>query len=86
MGQSRYKRGTTSTRGFKSIDAGIASLHQLKERDENIIRGMENLRRSALEAGKEAINDLKRKQTTEEKNRKVQPALEDKIYKTQKLL
>ena len=85
MGQSRYKRGTTSTRGFKGIDAGIASLHRLKERDDQIIRGMENLRRSALEAGKEAINDLKRKQTTEEKNRKVQPALEDKIYKTQKL-
>ena len=85
MATSRYKRGTTSTRGFKGIDAGIASLHRLKERDDQIIRGMENLRRSALEAGKEAIDDLRHKQRTEEKNRKVQPELDDKIYRTQTL-
>ncbi len=76
-----YRPSSKDRSTFKTRDTGDGGLSQLRQRDQQVVQGMEKLARQTEEIGRDQIAGTKRVQSIEWQNRQdIKAAVEDRTY------
>ena len=76
-------QGYAQRRGFQQRDPGYQALEKMQQRDDQVIRGLEDQLRSIEQRSQQAETDLRNKLNREEQNRK-DIFIEDDVYNIRK--
>ena len=82
MAQQAFQ-GYAQRRGFQKRDPGYQALDKMQQRDDKVIRGLEDQLRSIEQRNQQAETDLRNKLNREEQNRK-DIFIEDDVYNIKK--